>query len=160
MNTPSRTDAADSQYSPDAERSRMFDTATGPGFCFPRPVAYLLAVLWEPRTGDQTHYPRALLLEIESVRQEIRRELQSLKSEGPLVQQTGSVEALLRPLLPPLRQTALNLQQNDVAYRLKEADQVSRGERALPSNPRDHELPSLPDRKSVLPGRPPVGFWR
>lgn len=138
----------------------MFDRAVGPSFNFPRPIAYLLAVLWEPRADDQPDCPQKLLLQIRQVRTQIRRELESLNSEAPLSQQTGRLEAILRNLLPPLRDAALQHDHHAMASHLEEADRVSRGERPLPTAKKDVVPPTLPARKPVQEGRPPVGFWR
>lgn len=134
------------------KRDRVFNKAIERGLA--KPIAYLLAAVWEPRsTKDPSskEFDKA----VEEQRQHLRSALGSLKTS-----QGGAAEISARQACRILLEKAHQLELKDAATILQQA--LSRCEH--PQTPKTKPLTNSPQIPEIQPiegpsGRP-IGLWR
>ena len=145
---------------PSEIRASIYRTATGPQFRFPKPVAFLLSAVFEPR-DDDAEYEEPLVREIAKSKKALRTAMTQIKDDVETLRDApGKIEKTCLEHLPRLLAAARAHDAGDIARRLVRARRVSRGEAAIPVDRDQIVFAELPEPRTVIEGRPPVGLWR
>ena len=147
---------------PEEQRKHLYKKAQERPFQFPRAVAWVFAIAYEPRQ-EPSGYPEALEIQLRSIRQRLQQFISEAGEDtNSLRNLAGELEKTCRDHIKQLRETANDHGLHDVIAHLDNAIAVSNG-RCSPPPLREKEpvrFRCLPKPQVVKSGRPPVGYWR
>jgi len=145
---------------PEEIRQKLYKKSIKEPFYFPKAVAYLLCVVYEPRKNNSS-YPDVINNLIKENKEIIKNECEKVqKQKKSFKKSTGEIEKICLNRLDILHKKVSQFNIEDICSILEYAKQVSYGYEDILYEKREIIFPNLPERKVSKKGQIPIGFWR
>jgi len=145
---------------PEQVRENLYKKSIQEPFYFPKAVAYLLCIVYEPRNNSSI-YPDIINDLISENKKIIKKHFAEIqKQEKSLKKSTGKIEKICLHRLNFLHKKVSQFEIEDICSILEHAKKVAYGYKSIPYEQREIIFPILPERKALKKGQIPIGFWR